>query len=401
MKSILLIISLAIVVSLASCDVKKSNISPDASFSRVYESTNVDESYYPEDIMQLESGEYLVISTLIDSTLTNFPRISLTALAADGSVINSVIPNEFVKPVPQWLQIGGKQYFVCMDDGSQQTKIVEVTLNNGTLSYSEESALSSKLPLHSWTDGNNVLILSFDMLGSRSIITMYDANFDSISSTSKDASQAELVTGIYDHTHRYKDVHYPFFIDAMSSAGATSGYFVNCLTNSSLAMIFFDPVLSETGRVYGHHGNGIGSALCFEADTFSLSRFFDGDNFVFPHAGLDLNSVQNSENFQDIELSILEDNSAMDVILYELEGIEYIVYGATTSNNEVALLFFDAETGEQSHSRIIGEGNNIRVVQILETKDKGLVILGETELNGQFKRMIIMKLMADQLSPTE
>jgi hypothetical protein len=162
-------------------------------------------------------------------------------------------------------------------------------------------------------------------------------------------------------------------------------------------MIFLDVAGAETGRVYSHHENGISSALSLGADTFAVSRFFEGENFVFPRAGLALNSIQNAKDFQDIELSVLEDNAAMDVMLYELQNTEYIVFASTTSNSEVVLLFFDAETGEQAHTRIIGQGNNIRVVRILETLDKGLAVLGETDFNGQFKRMILIKLTAEQL----
>ena len=179
MKIIHVYSGLLVLLIWMSCEIKDSDISPDASFVRVYESTNIDEAYYPEDIIQLASNEYLIISSLDDSSLTNFPKVSLTALTPSGEIISSIVlPDNYTNPVPEWLNVDDQYYFVCMNDVTLQGTLIQVKLVGGDLTYSEFLEFDRRMPLFTRKEGNNILLLSYDRIGRNSIIDLYDANFN-------------------------------------------------------------------------------------------------------------------------------------------------------------------------------------------------------------------------------
>lgn len=389
--SIILLIGIII-----SCDVKKSNVSPEAAFVRVYESSNIDEAYYPEAILELDDKNYLILSALVDSNLSNFPGISILALSPSGEIISSLtLPVSYSNPVPEWIQLGGKTYFICMHDISMQAKLIEVTLNGTELSYNEQMEFDRKMPLLVWNDGQNTLMLSYERIGRNSIIDLYDQNFNQVWGTQISTNE-DFEWIIRRHIQR-KGKTFPFFIGSVDDGSSVKDYFVNCLANYSMVMLFISGNSgTETGRLYSYQeGTAISSALHLEADTFTLSRYHSGDNYVFPLAVLDRNDLQNTQDFQDILMSQLMSDSRMDVIKYTLDDKEYLVYAATSKSNQIVLMFLDSETGEQLTTHYLGYGNPVEVVSLIQTQDDGLAVLGKTWINGQYQRVILYKVSRD------
>lgn len=381
---------------LISCDVKKSNITPEATFVKVYESSNIDEAYYPEAIIELSDNNYLVLSALVDSNLSNFPGISVMALSSAGDILSSMaLPVSFSNPVADWIQIGGQTYFVCMDDVSMQAKLIEVTLTGTELSYSEQMEFDRRMPLSVWNDGQNTLLLSYERLGRNSIIDSYDQNFNSVWGTQ--ISTNEDFEGLVRLHIQRKGKTLPFFIGGIDNGSSVNDYFVNCLANYSMVMLFISGNSgTETGRLYSYQeGTAISSALHMRTDTFTLSRYHSGDNYVFPLVAIDRNDLQNTQDFQDILMSQLKADSRMDVINYTLDDKEYIVFAATSKSNQIVLIFLDAETGEQSKTHYLGYGNPVEVVSLIQTQDDGLAVLGKTWINGQYQRVIFYKVSRD------
>jgi hypothetical protein len=396
MKSIFYLSILIFAGTIISCDVKKSNISPEATFVKVYESSNVDEAYYPEAIIELSDKNYLVLSAIVDSNLSNFPGISVMALSSAGEVISSVtLPVNYSNPVAEWIQTGEHTYFVCMDDVSMQAKLIEVILTGTELSYNEQMEFDRKMPLSVWNDGQNTLMLSYERLGRNTIIDRYDQNMNSIWGTQ--VSTNEDFEGLVRLHFQRKGKTLPFFIGGIGNGSSGMDYYVNCLANYSMAMLFFSGSSgTETGRLYSYQeGTAISAALHMRADTFSLSRYHSGDNYVFPLVEIDRNALQNTQDFQDILMSQLKADSRMDVIKYTLEDKEYVVFVATSKSNQIVLIFLDAETGEQSKTHYLGYGNPVEVVSLIQTQDDGLAVLGKTWINGQYQRIIFYKVSRD------
>jgi hypothetical protein len=166
-----------------------------------------------------------------------------------------------------------------------------------------------------------------------------------------------------------------------------------------MAMVFLSGSSgSETGRLYNYQEEtSISSSLHLEGDTFTVSRYHSGDNYIYPLAGLDRNSLQNTQDFQDILMSQLMADSRMDVIKYTLDEAEYIVFAATSKSNQIVLLVFDRETGEQVTTHNLGYGNPVEVASLVQTSDNGLAVLGKTWINGQYQRIIFYKVSRDQI----
>lgn len=386
-------------ILLISCEIKNSDIAPDASFVRVYESTNIDEAYYPEDIIQLENMDYLIVSSLDDSSFTNFPKVSLTALAPSGDIISSIVlPDNYTNPVPEWLTVNGRYYFICMDDVTLQAKILQVDLNEDNLTYSEFRELDRKMPLYVRKEDNNILILSYDRIGRNSVIDLYDSNFNPQWASNVSANE-DFENDVRLHLKKRGKL-FPFFIGGIDNDGVFDYFYVNCLANYSMAMLFLEGISgSVTGRLYTYQEEtSISTALHLNQDTFAVSRFHSGDNYVFPRVSLDINELQNAENFDDILISQLNADATMDIMLYDLNEKQYIVYASTSKSNKIVMLFFNAETGEQIYVHTLGYGNPVEVINIIQTQDKGIAVLGKTWINSQYQRMILYKLTSDQLS---
>lgn len=398
MRILQIFTALLLLLAGVSCEIKDSDIAPDASFVRVYESTNIDEAYYPEDIIQLESKDYLVISSLDDSSLTNFPKVSLSALSPSGEIISSIVlPNDYTNPVPEWLPINNEYFFICMDDVTLQGKVMQVGLSNGNLTYSEYMELDRKIPLFARKEGNNILLLSYDRIGRNSIIDLYDSNFNPQWATIV-ATNEDFENDIRLHLKK-KRRPFPFFIGVIDNDDEFGSYFVNCLANYSMAMLFLEGASgSVTGKLYTYQEEtSISSAMHIEQDTFALSRFHTGDNYVFPRVGLDINELQNAEDFNDILIPQLKADASVDILLYDINEKQYIVFASTTKSNKIVMLFFNTETGEQVYVHTIGYGNPVEVANIIQTHDNGIAVLGKTWINSQYQRMILYKLPPDQL----
>ena len=77
------------------------------------------------------------------------------------------------------------------------------------------------------------------------------------------------------------------------------------------------------------------------------------------------------------------------------------MYASTTTRNQIMLLFFNSETGDQEYAHLLGAGNPVQVTNILEAQDQGIIILGQTLINGEYERIILYKIDKDQLAINE
>lgn len=395
-------VSWALVFIVLSCDIRKSDVEPDDSFVRVYESANIDEKYYPVDIIQPEEDYYLVLSALIDSSLTNFPKIHLLALNLGGEVLATLtLPDNYVNPVKGWLSVGGNNYFVCMDDITLQSKLVQVMLNNNDeLRVTETMSFDRKMPLHAWYGEDAMILLSYDRIGRYTIIDRYDNNFNPQWWTAVNTNE-DFESAIWAHFQK-TGKEFPFFAGAAGPKG-DKDFFVNCLANYSMALLFIEGQSGgETGRIYAYQDEtGITSALSLQNDTFAISRYHSGDCYVYPKVYIDRNILQNTIDFQDILISLLQDDAHTDIIKYNSDGKDYIVFASTSRANQILLLFFDAVSGEQVYVHTLGYGNPVEITIMILTKDNGLAILGKTWINGQYQRIIFYKVSENQLELEE
>jgi hypothetical protein len=257
--------------------------------------------------------------------------------------------------------------------------------------------LDRRMPLYVRKEGNNILLLSYDRIGRYSIIDLFDSNFNPQWTSSVPANE-DFENDVRLHLNK-KRKPFPFFIGGIDNDGVFDYFFVNCLANYSMAMLFLEGISGGvTGRLYTYQEEtSISSALYIEQDTFAISRFHSGDNYVFPRVGLDINDLQNAENFNDILISQLKADAVMDILEYTINEKRFIVYASTSKSNKIILLFFNEETGEQVYVHTLGYGNPVEIANIIQTNDNGIAVLGKTWINSQYQRMILYKLSTDQI----
>jgi hypothetical protein len=400
MKNLVIVTQVFILFMFFSCDIKKSNVSPNATFVKVYESGNIDESYFPLSIIENGNSGYLILSALDDSVYTNFPRVHITSLTPEGNVSASLaLPIQYTNPVPGWLSINNKNYFVCMDDVTLTAKLLEVSVSGKVISFSEKQLdVTRYMPVYSWSDGKNMILLSYNRLSKSSEIDLYDNNLNSVWSKSVSAVD-DFENDVRLHLQK-KGKEFPFFAGAIGTSSGTNDFFVNCLANYTMTLVFLSGSSGEvTGRLYAFQtGGAISSALYVNDTSYALSRYYTGDNFVNPIAKINKNIIQNTQDFQDIPLSQLKSDAKTSVIKYHHNDTDYILFASSTKNNQIVLLFFDPITGKQVYTHYLGYGNPIEVVQVIQTKDNGLAVLGKTWINERYQRIILYKLSQDQLS---
>lgn len=397
------ILLIIMVVVLTSCDIHKSNAAPDATFVKVYESHNTDENYYPLSIIENGESGYLIASALIDSSsqVALFPRVYVLAVDKAGEVIASqLLDIQYVNPVSSWVQLNNKNYLVCMDNTTSNTRIIEVELSGTEISVQPASLSSESLnPLFSWNDDDNLLILSYSFISRNSKIECFDKNLNPIWESTFSAKQ-DFEEEVTRHMQK-RGTEYPFFIGAFMNANGSKDYFANCLENQSLTLLFLQGSSgSITGRIYGQGLVGAISALVQITDTsMAISRYDKGDNYIFPGENIDRNTLNNTNDFigRDIPLSQLKADAKTKAIIYSQNDKNYLLYASTTKNNQIILLFFNPETGEQVYTHYLGYGNPVEIVEVKITSDNGLAVLGKTWISERYKRIIFYKVSADQL----
>jgi hypothetical protein len=230
-----------------------------------------------------------------------------------------------------------------------------------------------------------------------SLIDLYDKNLNPVWITSINAVD-DFENQVRLHLQK-KGKEFPFFAGEILTNNGWSEYFVNCLANFTLTTVFISGNNGVvTGRLYAYQtGGAISSAMNVNDSCFSIARYHSGENYIYPLVVLDRNIIQNTKDFNDIPLNQLNSDAKTNIINYILNDKKYILYASTTKNNQILLLFFDTETGNQIYSCTLGYGNPVEVVQIIQTKDYGLAILGKTWINQRYQRIILYKLSADQL----
>ena len=144
---------------LISCDVKKSNTSPASEYSRIFDYSDMNLSFFPVDLEQTGDGGFLILSVYTDTTLSTFPLIHLMKTDAFGKKVwESWLDKAYCSAVPSLMLLGSSYYFICMDAVNQESRIMRI--NQDTHEALEIRALSIQYPLYSMKDKNgDVLVL--------------------------------------------------------------------------------------------------------------------------------------------------------------------------------------------------------------------------------------------------
>jgi hypothetical protein len=376
---------------LISCDIKKSKADPSDSFSVIYDHPDMNLSFYPVDIVQTGDGGFLVLSVYTDTVLSTFPLIRLMKTDKSGSLVREkVVDPGYCSAVPALITHGSSWRFVCMDAVNQNTKLMEVDEDLADVSKVDD--LAGKYPLYLFKDfSDNFLVLSFDRIARTSVLTLYTS-----------AGEQEWQSN-YNINEDYKNqiemhlkkagTQFPFFI-LQSGESASSHYVVNCFFNYTMTLIFANPASgSREGQVNSYQDDAaISSALYLDGSRFSLSRYYMGENYIYPSVELDQNNMQGSDAFEDIHLAELTTDAPFKSITATFHNRQVVINASQTKSNTLVLYFFNQADGKLLSTKNVSSTNPVKIAGLISTSDGGLAILAQSYIAGRFPRIAIFKI---------
>ena len=393
--------SLFILLVAVSCDVKKSNVSPDYNFVKVFDNTDLTVSYYPVDAMETADGGFIVLSALDATQNTNFPAVHVLKTDQNGNMAwEATADAGYVSPVPGLMNTGNSIQFFCMDDNSFKAKLMTINDNGSTGTISEAGGTNDSYPLAAYysNSANRIVLLSYDGIGMNTVISSYDKNlsgsFRISTSTNKDFSYE-----IFQHLKK-QHTPFPFFIRDFVSNGNTF-YAVNALSNYTLSLLFVDQSTgSITGRLNGYQESGGISAVHYlGGDTFAIaaSQFNTGNVFIGPDISIDDHATQNVSDLQPLAFPELKADAPVKMLEDKFNDKAMIVYAATTKTDQIALYFYDKTTFELQKTKYLGHTNPVELAALFRTSDGGLAVAGKTWVAGRYQRIILYKLALEEL----
>jgi hypothetical protein len=389
-RMIILVVSCLLI---ASCDIKKSDADPSETFTAVYDHPDMNLAFYPVDFVQTGDQGYLVLSVYTDTALSTFPLIRLMKADKNGKMVKELtVENSYCSAVPSLMQQGNVFQFTCMDAVNQNVKLLETT--EDLSGVSEISELSGKYPLYLFVAEDGFVVLSFDRIARTSVVTKYSPGGDQVWQKSFNINE-DYKNQV--ETHLKKGKQFPFFIAPAGSS--TTHYLVNCFYNYTMTLLFLNASGgNQTGQLNTYQDDAaISAAVYLDANRFSVSRYYMGENYIFPSTDLNLNGLQGADTFEDTRLPELVENASSRMLITTLHNKEVIVFASETKSNRLVLYFFEKSSGKLLSSKSLNSTNPVDIADLIVTADGGLAILAQTYVAGRFPRISIFKLAAGDI----
>jgi hypothetical protein len=379
-----------------SCE-EKSNPQLDIdNFTKIYDNSQFNVSYYPIDIQQTDDGGYLILGErkLYDSA---FRLTYLMKVDKFGSFVKEIEVDEtFVNPVGKLTKIDNNYYFFCMD-ANTQTYLASIDQDlNGGVTTNAVGNLS--YPAASSFSDNEFVLLSYNDVDKQSVISVVDntGNIQKSKSFSIGIGKGVEVPIINHFIHTGKQL--PF------TTGSIPGglYYFNGYYNYTFSLVFTNFPSGDdaepNGVVQGQQENGGFSAVAsLGGANFAGARFNFGSNYIMPKLSLSINGLSSSTDLKGNTLPELVADAPVKIIHLTADTKNILVYASDTKAKQIGLYFYDETTGAFISSRYLGFSNPFEIANIIATADGGLAVCGTTYVAGRFPRICIFKLSKSQL----
>lgn len=374
------------------------NTDPKANFLVIYENNDFSKSFIPIDIQQTSDGGYLVLAK---RRITESSFYGIYIMKADNTgkfVSGEEVSNDIVNPVYNLMKVGNAFYFFAMDRLSLDTKLMSAN-ENGTAT--EISTITGVIyPLYAALDESTGQFL------------LQHYNRDELKTGISRISTAGAVTAqrafsigfgdfdveepIIDHlTGNGKKL--PFLTG--SAGGGT--YYFNGFYNYTLSTVFFSFNTATPGLLQGYKDEKcISSLVNLGSNTFAASKYAYGTNTFSPHATINTGSGSIASNSNLTGNTILELKPDAQVFLKNIvgQGVPVLAYNSDTKNAQIALYFYDPNSGSFRGSKHFGYSNPYEVGNFIQTLDGGLALVGTTYVAGRFPRIVLIKISQEELN---
>jgi hypothetical protein len=396
-------------VLLSACLEESSEKIDKKAFTKIYDNSEFNSSFYALDMKQTADGGYLILGgkTAIAPGETHvYTPLSIYLLKTDelGNVVNELAVETYRYPVGGLNFIDGRYYFFAMDDALAAYLIS--TDPNAEASTDVPVIPTLEKPLASSMDLNvtdkGLLLLSYDNTTQESVISRVDVNGavgvgQRFSSGSPESPIDDLVVN---HVIR-QGRQFPFFVGQLTP----ESFYFNGFYDHTLSVVFTPLTIGEdetTGVVNGQQDDaGLSALLPISGTKFALATYNLGFTFFGP--GRDLNPTPDTPmSTTDIQLTAfsfpeLKDNTSVKVIRAVLKGKNVLIYASNTKSGQIGLYIYDEVTGEFISSKYLGYSNPFEIGAVVQTAEGDIVVSGTTHLAGRLPRLCLIKVPKDEI----
>ncbi|MBL7841142.1 MAG: hypothetical protein JNJ75_13445 [Cyclobacteriaceae bacterium] len=389
------------VIFLSACLEESSEKIDKKAFTRIYDNSEFYSSFYAIDMKQTSDGGYLILGGKTEVVKeggepqnVNTP-LGVYLLKTDelGNIVTELQVDEaYAYPIGKLNQIGENFYFFCMDAG---TNAILVSVDQSASSSAQTTLSTSlSLPLASATtlDGSNLLLLSYDNGTQETVMTQVSTD-GGVSNETRFYTGAEspIDNLVIRHANR-EGTQFPFSVGQVS-AGT---YFFNGFIDYTFSLVFTSLGGDEDvdGIVNGQQENaGFSNVLPVSGQTFAISTYNFGFNFLKPNATLNMTATTSVTDIQSSAFSFpeLESNARVKAIRAVVKGKNVIIFGSNTKSGQIGLYMYDEATGEFISSKYLGYSNPFEIAALVRTTDGDFVVAGTTYIAGRLPRFCLIK----------
>lgn len=359
---------------------------PDSSFIKIFNDEYFESAYIPMDIVQAGDSGYFILSAY-DTWYTYILRVD-----ENGEFMwDYKLEDTYVNPIKGLYYKDNAFYFFCMDDLSLGTYLMKAT-DQSKAAEVEKVYADIIYPLHSSAVSDGFLLESYNRESYSTRLTKLGADFSSAWHEEYGVEE-DIEESIIGHLTRIGD-RLPFF-----TGQAGNKYFLNGYYNYSMSMLFVNVNDGQqTGVINGFRDkSAISSAQYINGNSFALSRFSFDENIIIPRIDINTSSIGISSDIEGNEHPEMTPNATVYTEILNVNGKEIILYATSTKAGQILLYAYDALNGKLIGTHHLGRINPYEAVDFVTTSDGGLLILGNTFVNGRFSRITLIKMSEKEL----
>lgn len=413
MKIVYVIMFLAMGLLFYQCDIKKSDLENEKSFIHIYHDNNINNEYYPLDIVELNDGFLILATKMLNSDTTNFdwnnqkPFVIKTDI--EGNIEWSITGDDpYVSPIADILNVNGGYYFFALHKTSLAATLFEINVQSHTFVQTASGDFGDNAyALRAIVDKEgNIVLLSSDKQGTKNskVYKISGSGFNIIwtvdFTNSANDGENVIIPAVLEQLS-YHGQQYPYSIKQLSdNNGNLTAYLVNCYNNTQLSLNSINADGSNARNIVAGSRNSTFIAT-FEQVNDSVVAIAKNDH---NEISIQTDFVINGETRLGIE-DITETTT-----FKELDGVSLLLSGIFTYGDQKYLLFAGATKGEQiavfvyntddytiKNIYYLGSSNDIHPVAFKPTSDDGILILCKTLVTNKYLRIAMYKLPLEEI----
>ncbi len=375
-----------------SCAKTLDTADPKQSFTKIYNENSFSNAITAIDVVETETGYLLLGMDQVPDK--QFPSISILVIDKEGKVVKQTPTAafaQFVAPAKGIFKFNTNYRFLAMDSITTQAYMLEVD-TEGNLISNTPLAIQYPLCIGLANDGS-YLVQGFNQSDRATTFAKYSTSLTEAFNKKYDILETADEFAIGHISNNGK--RYPFAVGQTS----TGEYYFNGFRNFSFSLVFVSNSDQKQTRVVNgyRYSGGMNSITPIDGNTFAISRFYFGDNYINAKATLSSSAVSASTDVSGRRMLELEPDAIISASRLTVGGKKVLFFASTTVNKQIVLYVYDEVSGSLIDSKYFGLNIPCENGALTLTSDGGLLIVGSAYIDGRFKRICAFKLAASQL----